>query len=211
MTLGERLSLIVITDHVLAQPRSIVEVVGEALVAGAPAVQLRSKALSPRDSFGVAVLLRSLTEASGALFFVNDRLDLALAARADGVHLGPDDLPVADARSAVPPDFLIGYSTDDPVEALSAQRDGADYLGCGTVFPTTSKRDAGATIGTAGLAKVVEAVSIPVVGIGGISPERVREVAATGAVGSAAIGAVMTAGNVPEVVKGLLEPWMHLG
>src|SRR5690606_14209855 len=97
---------------------------------------------SARELFRLASALRARTSAVGALLFINDRLDVALAAGADGVHLGPSDLPVAAARRAVPAGFLIGYSTDSPDVAARAQRDGADYIGCGAVFGTGSKPEA---------------------------------------------------------------------
>jgi thiamine-phosphate diphosphorylase len=139
---------------------------------------------------------------------VNDRVDVALAAAADGVHLGPHDLPVAAVRNSTPKGFLIGHSTDEPGVARQAQEDGADYVGCGAVFPTDSKADAGEVIGVEGLARVVSAVDIPVVGIGGVTPEGAREIAAgSGAAGSAVIGSVMGAPNVEAVVRELLMPF----
>ena len=145
--------------------------------------------------------------ASGALFFVNDRTDVALALGADGVHVGPDDLPVARLRAVGPADFLIGTSTDDPAEAAALVEDGADYLGCGTVYPTTSKADAGEVIGLDGLDRVARAVDVPVVAIGGITPDRARAVAGTEAAGVAVISAVMGAPDVEEAVRQLLRPW----
>ena len=205
--LSGRLRLIVITDGALAAPRSVFEVVEAALHGGAPGVQLRDKGASARDLVASARRLRELTRAAGALLFVNDRLDVALSVGADGVHLGPDDIPVAAARAVVPSGFLIGYSTDDPVVARAAVTDGADYLGCGTVNPTSSKRDAGHSIGFEGLRRVVDAVDVPVVGIGGIGPTHASDVAATGAAGAAVIGAVMQAGDPAASVRELLAPW----
>jgi len=206
-SLAGRLRLVVITDAGLASPRSVVEVVGQALAAGAPAVQLRNKGESARALLEVGHVLRARTRETGALFFVNDRLDVALALGADGVHLGPDDLPVAAARAVVPRGFLIGYSTDDPDEARQAVLDGADYLGCGTVYATSTKGDAGPSIGLDGLRRVVEAVPVPVVGIGGIDAARAADVARTGAAGVAVVGAVMGAADVHGTVGTLLSPW----
>src|SRR5688572_28510060 len=103
------LRLVVITDARIAAPRAVVDVVRAALQAGAPAVQLRMKHAPARDQLAVALELGTHTRAAGALLFVNDRLDVALAAGADGVHLGPDDIPLGEARSATPAGFLIGY------------------------------------------------------------------------------------------------------
>jgi thiamine-phosphate pyrophosphorylase len=204
------LRLIIITDRRLAAPRTITDVVGAALEAGAPAIQLRDKMATAADLYRAAVELRSLTRRFGALLFINDRLDVALAAGADGVHLGPDDIPVdaarAAARRARRGDLLIGTSTDDPRRARQAAHDGADYLGCGAVYSTTSKPEVqDEQIGTERLAEVVRATPIPVVGIGGISTANVHAVAATGAAGAAVISAVMTADDVHGVVRTLLE------
>jgi len=206
--LEDRLRLIVITDPDLVGPRSLVDVVEAALTAGAPAVQLRDKRASARDLYDVGRMLLPRVRAAGALFFVNDRTDVALALGADGVHVGPDDLPVARLREAVPPGFLIGTSTDDPDEARRLAADGASYIGCGTVYTTGSKADAGEVIGPKGLDRVCRAVDVPVVGIGGITPERSIEVASTAAQGVAVISAVMGAADPGAAVKALLAPWL---
>lgn len=200
----ERLRLLVVTDARLAGERGVAAVVAAALEAGAPAIQLRDKERGAGEVLPLAQRLRTMTRDRDALFFVNDRLDLALAAEADGVHLGPRDLPVAEVRRSAPPDFLIGYSTDDPDEARRAEADGADYLGCGTVWPTSSKEDAGQVIGPDGLRRVAAAVSIPVVAIGGVTPHRARELVGTGAAGVAVIGAVMAAPDPGEAARQLL-------
>lgn len=201
------LSLIVITDARLAHPRSVQDVVREALAAGAPAVQLRDKAADARDLFDQAVAMRSLTNEFGALLFINDRLDVALAAGADGVHLGPDDMPPEAARRAAPSPFLIGWSTDDPEQARRAEAAGIDYLGTGAVFGTTSKDVSNQRIGPEGLRRVVASVKIPVVGIGGVDEDNVADVAAAGAAGSAVISAVMASHDVARTVSALLSPF----
>ena len=203
--LARRLRLIVITDHDLAAPGNLVDVTGEALRAGAPAVQLREKQLPPRDVFPLARRLRADAHATGALFFVNDRLDLALAVGADGVHLGPDDLPVTAARRVAPSGFLIGYSTADPTTARKAVADGADYLGCGTVYHTCTKPEAGAAIGLSRLAEVVRAVDVPVIGIGGITVDHALDVLGTGAAGCAVVSAVMAARDPARIVREFLR------
>ena len=203
----------VITDEVLARPRALSDVVREALAAGAPTVQLRLKSASARELLEAAQTLMPIVRSAGALFIVNDRLDVALAAGADGVHLGPDDPPVkdvrrvADARSGVADTFIVGYSTDTTDEAARAEAEGADYLGVGAVYATANKSDAGDVIGLEGLRRVVKVVSIPVVAIGGITPERAPAVAKTGACGSATIGAVMSATEPDEAVRELLLPF----
>jgi thiamine-phosphate pyrophosphorylase len=177
-----------------------------ALAAGAPAIQLRDKQATARELAQQTEALLPLVRAHGASLFVNDRLDVAWLAGADGVHLGPDDLPVAAARQIVPPTFLIGWSTDDPGAARAARRDGADYIGCGAVFGTTSKREAaGERIGVARLDEVARAVDIPVIGIGGINPDNVALVGATAAAGVAVIGAIMAAADPAAATRALLE------
>ncbi|MFQ5536030.1 MAG: thiamine phosphate synthase [Gemmatimonadota bacterium] len=205
--LARRLRLIVLTDRKLAAPADVTTVVSHALAAGAPAVQLRNKGDSARELLSVGRDLRALTREADALFFVNDRLDVALALDADGIHLGPHDLPLAAARSAAPPGFLIGCSADDPEVARAAVADGADYIGCGTVYPTTTKADAGDVVGLEGLRRVGESVPVPVVAIGGITPERASEVAATGVAGIAVVGAVMAAPDPAKAVRQLLAPF----
>lgn len=209
--LARALRLIVITDRALAAPRSLVEVLTAALAAGAPAIQLRDKRASGSEMLAAARELRALTRSFDALLFVNDRLDVALAAEADGVHLGPDDLPVAAVRARVPRAFLVGFSTDDPAEARRAVEDGADYLGCGAVYPTGSKADAGEVIGLARLDQVARSVSVPVVAIGGVTPARAAELAGTAAAGLAVIGAVMTAKDPGTAVAQLLAPFRASG
>lgn len=203
--LARRLRLVVITDRRLAGPGGVAAVADEALRAGAPAVQLREKHLPPRDVLPLARHLRDLTRTAGALLFINDRIDLALAVGADGVHLGPCDLPLQAARRFAPPGFLIGYSADDPATAREAVARGADYIGCGTVYATRTKADAGAAIGVSRLAEVARSVDAPVVGIGGITAERAGEVFAAGAAGCAAVGAVMADPHPGRTVRAFLR------
>ena len=206
------LRLIVITDAGLAHPRSVTDVVAAALAAGAPAIQLRLKDAPAREIFRQGTALRALTEAAGALLFINDRVDVALAVGADGVHVGPDDLPVhavrAAARAAGRPRLLVGASTDDPATARRLVDAGAHSIGCGAVFGTTSKAEVGdERIGTDRLREVVAAVDRPVVGVGGITPDNVERVAETGAAGCAVISAVMGASDTAEAVRQLLRPF----
>jgi thiamine-phosphate pyrophosphorylase len=196
--------LIVITDREMAQPRTVYDVIAAALDGGARTVQLRDKSASARELFEQASRLLPVVHDHGGVLFVNDRLDVALAAGADGVHLGPGDLPVAVARKLAAPEFLIGFSTDDPESARSAERAGASYIGCGAVFGTSSKDVGGERIGTGRLDEVARAVSIPVVGIGGITLANAREVTATAAAGIAVIGAVMKAPEPRAATAGLL-------
>lgn len=204
--LARLLRLIVITDDRLAADRGGTRrVVEQALRGGARAIQLRMKGAGANRMLEAARPLREMTRAAGALFFVNDRIDVALAAGADGVHLGPDDLPVGPVRRSVGADLLIGCSTDDPEVARKVAHEGADYIGCGTVYATSSKNDAGPLIGPDGLDRVARAAEVPVVGIGGITPERANEVARTAASGTAVISAVMGADDPQRAVRQLLR------
>lgn len=202
---GPDLRLIVITDRRLAGARSIAAVVRAALSAGASAIQLRDKDATARELAEMTRLLLPLTMAARALLFVNDRLDVALACNADGVHLGPDDVPIPAARRIAPAPFLIGCSTDDPTRARQLERDGASYIGCGAVFGTSTKDVAGERIGVARLDEVARAVSIPVVGIGGVNAGNIGEIARTHAAGAAVVSAVMEAPDPASATRELLS------
>ncbi len=206
------LRLIVITDRGQAGTRSLYNVISAALEGGAPAVQLRDKNATARQLYAQAIELLPLVRASGALLFINDRVDVAIAAGADGAHVGPGDLPLEAARRITPPGFLLGFSTDDPALARQAAAAGADYIGCGAVFGTRSKPEVGdERIGTARLAEVAGEAGIPVVGIGGIHADNVAQVAAAGAAGVAVIGAVMAASDPADAVRSLLTAFGRLG
>lgn len=199
------LRLIVLTDAALAAPADVDDVVRLALTAGAPAIQLRDKDATVSALTDHARALLPIVHGAGARLFINDRIDVALASGADGVHLGPHDIPVAAARRMAPAGFLIGYSTDDPEVARKAQDDGASYIGCGAVFGTTTKRDLGdERIGLDRFQLVANAVDIPVVAIGGITARNAALVRAAGAAGVAVAGAIMAAADPAEATRGLL-------
>lgn len=200
-----RLRLIVVTDAALAGGRGVVETVRAALSAGAPAVQLREKSLGARMQVELARELLRHTRPAGALLFVNDRLDVALAAGADGAHLGDDDLPLAAARAVVPAGFLLGASVATPDAARRAVAEGADYLGVGAVYSTATKPDAGAAIGVEAVWAVARSVAVPVVGIGGITAENSAAVVRAGAAGVAVVGAVMAAPDAGVATSALLR------
>lgn len=166
----------------------------ERLLAGGPCcLQLRGKLIGPRELCQLGHTLRSLCTAAAVPLCINDRLDVALAVAADGVHLGQGDLPLAEAkraRAAAAGRLFIAVSTHDVAEAVAAQAGGADHVGFGPVFATRSKADAGAAAGLAQLRAISAAVHIPVVAIGGITLDNVGSVAAAGASAAAAIAAV---------------------
>ena len=193
----------VLTHPAPASGRPLVDVVAECLEAGATAIQLRDKEAPDEELYGQAVRLAELTRAADALLIVNDRFDIALAAGADGVHLGPEDLPVEVVRLHAGDDLLIGYSTDSPVAAVLAADAGADYLGVGAVYGTRSKQGlADEAIGPERVGDVLHAAGLPGVGIGGITPDNAAEVFATGA-GVAVLSAVMHAERPGDVVRRL--------
>jgi thiamine-phosphate pyrophosphorylase len=204
--LRERLSVIVISDPDCGEGRDLVEVVRAGLAGGAPMIQLRAKEASAREMAGLARRLLAETRAAGALFLVNDRVDVALAVGADGAHIGADDLPLEAARAIVPRGFLLGRSVDSAAEAAAAARAGADYLGVGPVFATGSKSDAGPVVGLEGVRAACEAAGgVPVVGIGGIDAGNAAAVGEAGAAGVAVISAVMRAPDPRAAVERLLE------
>jgi thiamine-phosphate diphosphorylase len=199
------LRMMVITDRTLAVDRDMLTVVEAALEAGATSVQLRDKHATSRELLEVATALRPLIERHGALFLVNDRFDIALAAGADGVHLGDDDIPVAEVRRVVPRDFLVGRSADTEVAARAAEAQGADYLGVGSVFGTRTKKEViGEVIGTEQLGRVARAVAIPVVAIGGVTATNAGACVAAGAAGVAVVSAVMSAEDPGAAVREML-------
>jgi len=202
--LDTRLRVLVITSPRPASGRALLDVVAECVAAGATALQLRDKRASARSLVELARATRHLLGDASILLTVNDRLDVALAAGADGVHLGPDDLPLDAARRLAPRPFIIGYSTDDPDEARAAARAGADYLGIGAVYGTTSKPGlAEEATGPDRVREVRLASGLPCVGVGGITPANAAAVFETGA-GVAVLSAVMDAPDPGAVVRRLV-------
>jgi thiamine-phosphate diphosphorylase len=190
--LAKHLSVYLVADPAHAS-RDLTSDVEHALAGGVTCVQLRAKHLTDREALSLARVLRTRCHACGALFLVNDRLDLALAAGADGIHLGVDDLPVRDARRLAGDDFIIGFSPETDDQASTAGSEGAHYLGVGPVFGTVSKDDAGDAIGLGTLRRRAQLAGIPIIGIGGISPANAAAVIDAGAVGVAVVGAILRA------------------
>lgn len=189
--------LFLVTDRTATGGRDLVDVVRAALDAGLPAVQLRDKDLPGRALFELAERLRAATARTGALFFVNDRVDVALAAGADGVHLGGGSMPAPVVRGMLDADALIGVSTHAPGE----RADGADFLFFGPVFPTPAKTGAQ---GVDRLRTAVAAAALPVLAIGGVTPACIAEVARAGAAGVAVIRAILAAADPAAATRALL-------
>lgn len=198
--LKEAIGLYFITDAGFG--RSHEELAEAVLKAGVKIVQFREKSASTRSMVETASRIRKLCHEYDALFFVNDRVDIALASYADGVHLGQEDMPAAIAKELF--DGLIGVSAENENEAVKAEKDGADYIGAGPVFETATKEDAGSAIGIEGLRRIVDAVSIPVVGIGGISKRNTHLVLQL-ADGIAVISAIAASDDPEKEARELLE------
>jgi thiamine-phosphate pyrophosphorylase len=190
MNLAQALRLMLVTDDRLLAGRDVVAVCRAAVAGGVTVVQLRLKQTAPRD---LVHLARALRSALTVPIIVNDRLDVALAAGADGVHLGPDDLPVSLARRIVPPGFVIGASVGIREEAGNGQ--GADYWGVGPLRPSGTKPEAGAALGISGFGKIraLARAGLPCVAIGGVQPGDVRGVLEVGGVGVAVVSGVLGA------------------
>ncbi len=174
-------------------PGGLLETVEAALLGGVTAVQLREKSGTDLEIVQSADRLRELCTDHKAAFLLNDRVDLALAAGADGVHLGVDDLPIPAARRLSGTDFWIGFSPDTDTGARSARLEGASYLGVGPVFGTASKSDAGPAIGLSLLKRRIAVADLPVIGIGGIDASNAASVIKSGAAGVAVMSAILRA------------------
>jgi thiamine-phosphate diphosphorylase len=185
--------------------RSPVEQAGEAAAAGVDLIQIREGDLEAGELAALTTEVVGVTRGSATRVVVNDRVDVAVACGADGVHLRGDSMPAARVRTMAPEGFLIGCSVREPGEAVAAAR-AADYLIAGTVFPTTSKPGMTAFLGLPGLSAICKAVSVPVLAIGGMSVARAADVAAAGAGGLAAISLFADADRpIKEVVRQIRE------
>lgn len=188
--------LYVITDERLSDPETSARA---ALQGGAKIIQLRDKTHSTAQLLPLAHRMRQQAHAFGAAFIVNDRVDIALACQADGVHLGPDDLPVEAARLLLGPHKIIGASCGSMEEARQAEISGASYIGAGAVFGTLTKADAGEAIGLETLRAIASATRLPVAAIGGININNVRSVIEAGAQMACVVSAVVGAGDAAQM------------
>jgi thiamine-phosphate pyrophosphorylase len=195
--------LYVLLDPRFCAGRDLVSVARAAVAGGATLLQLRLKTVTTREWLAAAEALLAVARPAGVPLIINDRVDVAWASGADGVHLGPDDLPPALARKLLGPAALIGVSAGTVAEAYEAAAAGASYLGTGAIYATTSKDDAGAPVGPARLAEVKAAVPLPVVAIGGIGPTNAAEAIRHGADGVAVISAVTLQPDVQAAAAAL--------
>jgi len=193
----------VITDNRFGRdPRSAVPV---ALEGGADVIQVRVKGWTDRDLLELAEQVAAWCQPYGAACIVNDRVDVALAAGADGVHLGAEDLPVSVARRLLGPDALVGGTARDAATARALVAAGASYLGVGPCFATVTKTGLPDPIGLAGVAAVAAAVDVPIIAIGGVGADQIAELRAVGAYGVAVVDAVSGADDQAGAVRNLLR------
>jgi len=194
-----------IADSEALAQKEIIRVIEKAVNGGATLIQLRGKKWSDRDFFSLAMEAREILKPKKVPLIINDRLDIALAAEAEGVHLGQKDLPLKVARKLAGERFIIGISVNTIEEAKEAESEGANYLGAGPVFWTSSKEDLRPTLGLEGLKAICQAVKIPVLAIGGIKAASIPEIMASGASGVAVISAIAGADDPEQTARALRE------
>ncbi len=192
-----------ITAEEYSLGRTNPQVVAAMLAAGIRIIQYREKEKKMGDQYREAMILRRMTREKGALLIINDHVDLALMVKADGVHLGQDDLPLPQARELLGPGMIIGVSTHSPAEARRAAAEGADYIGAGPIFPTKTKKDVVPPVGLEYLRFTLEQLSLPVVAIGGIKENNLEEVCRCGARCVAMVTEIVGAEDIGEKVRRL--------
>ena len=197
-------SIYLVTDDGCLQGRALIDCVREALEGGVTLVQYRAKTASSAEMYAEALQLKALCDSFNVPLIINDRLDIAMAVGAAGVHLGQDDLPCAAARRILGEDYIIGVSAHNPAEAKAAPQSGADYLGRGAVFGTATKADV-KKLGTDGLAAICKAKGLPVVGIGGVTADNYREVRAAGADGAAIVSGILAQLDIRATVRAIAK------
>ena len=200
-------SLYLVTDRSMLNGASLMEAVEAAIKGGVTLIQLREKDVSSSDFYSIAVELKQLANSYQVPLIINDRLDIALAADADGLHIGQEDIPLAVARKILGPGKILGYSVSNLAEAEYGMKHGADYLGAGPVYHTGSKVVAFDPIGTSILKNIKDIVSIPVVGIGGIGMSNIREVKNSGIDGVSVISAILASQEIETAARELKNAW----
>ena len=193
-------SIYLVTDHNCLQGRDFLGCIENALQGGVTLVQLREKNVDGGIFLQRALIVKALCDKYNVPLLINDRIDIALACQAAGVHLGQDDIPPSVARAILGPDAIIGVSAHSCEEAIAAEKDGADYLGVGAVFPTNSKDDA-SEVGLNMLKEIRQISKLPIVGIGGINAQNYAQVRAAGAQGAAIISGIIAADDIAEAVR----------
>ena len=201
-TNSEIYQLYLVTDRELMSTKTLEEAVEKAIDGGCTMVQLREKNLSSRDFYNTAKALKEFLQTRGVPLIINDRVDIALAVDADGVHIGQSDLPLHEARKILGNERIIGVTAPTLPLAIEAEKNGADYLGVGAVFPTNSKDDA-TDVSYETLKAICQAVSIPVIAIGGITKDNVEELSGSGICGIAVISAIYGQKNIKDATANL--------
>jgi thiamine-phosphate pyrophosphorylase len=194
-------SLYLVTDRGLSRGRATLDLVRAAVRGGVTCVQLREKTCSTREFVAEALVIRDFLKSCGIPLIINDRVDVALAVEADGVHLGQSDMPLVRARSILGRSRIIGVSAESVRDAVEAEQGGADYLGVSPIFATATKTDTAAPLGLEGLRAIRQAVKLPLIAIGGLGPSNAAEVIASGADGVAVVSAIVAADD-PERAAG---------
>lgn len=200
-------SLYVCTDRDLMSSQTIEESVEKALKGGAGVIQLREKSISGRSFYEEAMAVHEITKRYGVPLIINDRVDIALAIGAEGVHVGQSDIPCSAVRKIVGKDMLVGVSASSVEEAVKAVEDGADYLGVGAMNPTATKTDAD-SVTMEELVVIRKAVTIPIVIIGGINKETALRYKGLGIEGIAVVSAVVSSPDPEKSAKELKELWL---
>jgi thiamine-phosphate pyrophosphorylase len=195
----------ILTDTVLQSRFSHMEITRLAIVGGADTIQYRQKSGSTREMIEIARNMKRLCSEADVTFIVNDRLDVAIAAEADGVHLGQEDFPIPMARELLGEGRIIGGSAATLDEARKCLSEGADYVGFGPVYPTSSKDDAGPVSGIDTLKQVVEIIPVPIIAIGGVGAENIPDVMRAGARGIAVISAVCCQDDPEKATRSLYQ------
>ena len=197
-------SLYLVTDRGLARGRSTLDIVKAAANGGVTCVQLREKDCLTLEFIEQALSIKDYLSARGIPLIINDRIDVAQAVKADGIHLGQTDMPLDMARAIVEDSMLIGISAESLEDAIEAEKGGADYLGVSPIYATPTKTDTAPPLGLEGLRQIRATVKIPLVGIGGLNRENAAEVIRNGADGVAVVSAIVAAGD-PEAAAAELN------
>lgn len=195
-------TLYLVTDRSFIKDKSLDKAVEEAILGGATLVQIREKDVDSLDFYKEALKVKEICKKYDVPLIINDRVDIALAVDADGVHVGQSDLPCRIVRSILGSEKIVGVSTSNVKEALKAQEDGADYVGVGAVFPTTTKDDAD-SVTIEELSNIKKSLNIPVVAIGGISENNIEKLKPANIDGVAVISAILGKENITEAAENL--------
>ncbi len=204
------LTLYLVTDSDLCPPEKMLEVVDKAIRGGVTLVQLREKTASSREFYQRALAIKEVTSAHHVPLIINDRLDIALAVDADGLHIGQEDLPASVARRILGPDKLLGVSASTVEEAVAAARDGADHLGVGALFPTDTK-EVDHLVDAFTIRRIRQQSGLPLVGIGGIKANNMGVLRGSLADGVAVVSAIMCAYDPESAARQLVEAYRKAG